>query len=76
MTRKFLPIDQFTMFADNVQGTKIAEFFNAPFGLTRSRGMKVDSKDEWDPEGTWIRVQNKGLPVLYQRDGVYILTVA
>ncbi len=76
MTRKFLPIDQFTMFADNVQGTKIAEFFNAPFGLTRSRGMKVDSKDEWDPERTWIRVQNKGLPVLYQRDGVYILTVA
>ena len=76
MTRKFLPIDQFTMFADNVQGTKIAEFFNAPFGLTRSRGMKVDSKDEWDPEGTWIRVQNKGLPVLYQRDGIYILTVA
>ena len=76
MTRKFLPTDQFTMFADNVQGTKIAEFFNAPFGLTRTRGMKVDSKDEWDPEGTWIRVQNKGLPVLYQRDGVYILTVA
>jgi len=76
MTKKFLPTNKFIMFCDNVQGTKIAEFMEAPFGLTRTRGMKVDSMDEWDPEGTWIRVQNKGLPVLYQRDGVYILTVA
>jgi hypothetical protein len=76
MTKKFLPTDKFVMFSDSVQGTKIAEFFNAPFGLTRTRGMKVDSHPEWDPEGMWIRVQNKGLPVLYQRDGVYILTVA
>jgi hypothetical protein len=76
MTKKFLPLDKIVMFADNVQGTKIAEWMEAPFGLTRTRGMKVDSHPEWDPEGTWIRVQNKGLPVLYQRDGVYILTVA
>lgn len=76
MTKKFLPTNKFIMFCDNVQGTKLAEFLEAPFGLTRTRGMKVDSKNEWDPEGTWIRVQNKGLPVLYQKDGVYILTVA
>jgi len=76
MTKKFLPTNKFIMFCDNVQGTKIAEFMEAPFGLTRTRGMKVDTMDEWDPEGTWIRVQNKGLPILYQRDGVYVLTVA
>jgi hypothetical protein len=76
MTKKFLPLDKIVLFADNVQGTKIAEWMEAPFGLTRTRGMKVDSHPEWDPEGQWIRVQNKGLPVLYQRDGVYILTVA
>jgi len=76
MTKKFLPTNKFVLFADNVQGTRIAEFMEAPFGLTRSRGIKVDSNNEWDPEGMWIRVQNKGLPVLYQKDGVYILTVA
>jgi hypothetical protein len=49
---------------------------NSPFGLDRAYGMKVDQETEWDPEGLWIRTQNKGLPVLYNRDAVYVMTVA
>jgi len=30
---------------------------------------------EWDPEGIWIRVQDKGLPVVYHPDFIFKLTV-
>jgi hypothetical protein len=75
MTKKFIPTDTFTLFADSVQGEMVAEFANAPYGLNRNYGMYVDQKEEWDPEGVYIRVQNKGLPVLYQNDAIYSLTV-
>jgi len=73
--RKFLPKDQFTVFADTIEGQKIAEFAEAPFDLNRQYGMKVDQKTKWDPDGVFIRVQNKGLPVLYFEDAVYSVTV-
>jgi len=47
----------------------------APYGLGRNWGMFVDSDEQWDPDGIFIRVQNKGLPILYHRDAMYILTV-
>lgn len=75
MTTKFLPLKKFIMFCSTVDGRKIAEFLGAPFGLGRHYGMYTDSEDIWDPEGTYIRVQNKGLPVLYNRDAFYVLTV-
>ena len=75
MTRKFLPKTKFCMFASTVEGQKIAKFMQAPFGLQRLYGLQVDSHDEWDPDVTWIRVQNKGLPVLLNRDAIYVLTV-
>lgn len=75
MTKRFLSESKFTMFASTVDGVPIAEHMKAPFGLDRHYGIKVDDKDEWDPEGKWVRVQNKGLPVLYNRDAIYILTV-
>jgi hypothetical protein len=74
--KKFVPTNKFCMFASTVEGENIAEYMNAPFGLDRHYGMKVDQETEWDPEGMWIRTQNKGLPVLYNRDAVYIMTVA
>ena len=64
------------MDGDAVDGQKIAEFFSAPYGLNRTYGMEVDTHEEWDPDGMWVRVQNKGLPVLYNRDALYVLTVA
>ena len=75
MLKKYVPTNLFAMFASTVDGQKIAEFANAPYGLDRRYGMKVDSWPEKDPEGVYIRVQNKGLPVLYQSDAIYVLTV-
>jgi hypothetical protein len=75
MTKKFLGTNLFSMFASKVEGVPIAEYFSAPFGLGRNYGMYVDEHEEWDPDGMWIRVQNKGLPVLKNRDAVYVLTV-
>lgn len=75
MTKKFLDKTKFCMFASTIEGQKIAKFIQAPFGLNRLRGMQVDTYENWDPDGVWIRVQNKGLPVLLNRDAIYVLTV-
>ncbi len=73
--KNYIPTGKFVMMATSVEGQPIAEFMRAPFALNRHYGMKIDSNDVWDPEGTYIRVQDKGLPVLYQRDAIYILDV-
>jgi hypothetical protein len=75
MQKKFMGTSAFVMMASSVEGNKVAEYFGAPFGLNRTWGMQVDTHEEWDPDVMWVRVQNKGLPVLYNRDAVYILTV-
>jgi hypothetical protein len=71
----FIPDDKFVMFASRVEGQMIAEYKQAPFGLSRHYGQLVDRHDKWDPEVTYIRVQDKGLPILYQRDAMYVITV-
>jgi len=76
MRKKFVPDTKFIMFTDTMEGEKIAEFMNAPFGNDRHWGMFTDTKEEWDPEGIWVRTQNKGLPVMYHPDAVYTMTVA
>ena len=75
MAKYFIPDDKFVMIAPSVEGNPIAEYKQAPFGLGRHFGQYTDKKDKWDPEVTWIRVQDKGIPVLYQRDALYILDV-
>ena len=75
MSRKFIPSDKFCMFSSEVEGQKIAEFANAPFGLDRHYGMKLDRWEKKDPDGIFIRAENKGLPVLYFEDAVFIYTV-
>lgn len=75
MRKKFIPDNVFFMFADNAEGEKIAEFMEAPHGLGRNWGMFADTKDQWDPEGVYLRVADKGLPVLYHPDTSYRLTV-
>lgn len=75
MTKKFLDTDKFLMFSSTVEGNRIAEYMAAPYGLGRTWGMKVDSNEQWDPDGIFIRVQNKGLPVLYHRDALFVYTV-
>jgi hypothetical protein len=75
MARYFIPNDKFLMMAPTVDGQPIAEYKQAPFGLDRHYGQKTDRHEEWDPEGLWIRVQDKGIPVLYNRDAIYVLDV-
>jgi hypothetical protein len=75
MKKYFLPDDKFCLFASGVDGQPICEYKTAPYGLGRHYGLYTDRKEDWDPEGVWIRVQDKGIPVLYHRDAVYILTV-
>lgn len=75
MTKKFIPTDKVVMFADSVDGEPIAEYMAAPHLLSRKWGQQVDRKENWDPDGVFVRVSDKGLPVLYHEDAVYQLTV-
>lgn len=76
MRRPYVSDTDFLMFAYTVDGKPIAEYKKAPYGYpNRTYGAYSDSKEQWDPDGVFVRVQDKGLPVLYQRDGMYQLTV-
>lgn len=75
VNKNYIPTDKFTMFCSTVEDEKIAEFANAPFDLDRHYGLKVDTHEEWDPDGIAVRVQNKGIPVLYQEDSIWSYTV-
>lgn len=75
MRKKFVADNMVSMFTDEFEGEKIAEFMEAPFGLGRNWGLYVDRKDEWDPDGVWVRVQDKGLPVLYNPKTIVTLKV-
>jgi hypothetical protein len=72
-TKKFVSDTDVLFYTPRVEGAPILEFMNVPFGLDRRYGLKVDRMEEWDPEGLWIRVQNKGLPIIYNRDATYLL---
>jgi hypothetical protein len=74
-TKKFLPTNYFSMFASQLEGQRIAEFATVPFGVERQWDVKVDSWDRKDPDGLFIRVENRGLPVLYNEDCIYNLIV-
>jgi len=76
MTKKFIPTDKFIMWADNVDGEPIAEFMKAPHELARKWGQQLDRWEVKDPDGMFLRVEDKGLPVLYHEDAIYQLTVA
>lgn len=76
MKKKYIPDNAFLMYATNYDGIPIAEFMEAPYGMQRQWGKFVDKKDEWDPDGVWIRVQDKGLPVLYHPDCIFTYFVA
>jgi len=78
MTRKFLPDNQFLMFASQLEGQKIAEMAYVPYAITgsgRNWGKQTNSWPVWDPAGVFIMVENRGLPILYNEDCIYNLTV-
>lgn len=69
--KEFIPRNRFCMFASTVDGIPIAEHAMAPFGNERTWGMEVDRWFKKDPDGVFIRVRNKGLPVLYHEDAIF-----
>lgn len=76
MKKKFIADDKFFMFSTvGSDGQKTAEFMEAPYGVDRRWGKYADRKMEWDPEGLWMRIQDKGLPVLYNPDTTYTIDV-
>jgi hypothetical protein len=76
MRKKFIGDDKFLMLSTTSGDNQpIAEFMEAPYGTSRRWGRYADTKDEWDPEGLWLRVQDKGLPVLYHPDTIIQMTV-
>jgi hypothetical protein len=75
MVQFYVPDDYVIFIARNVDDGPIAEYMMAPYGNERVWGMKIDSWPEIEPDGYFVRVQDKGLPVLYHRDAVYILKV-
>lgn len=76
MIKSFAPSDKFLMLAASVENQPIAEYKKAPFGIGRHYGNYTDDWENKDPEGVYIRSQDKGLPILFQRDAMYILDVA
>jgi len=75
MTKKFIPTTKFVLWADSVDGAPIAEVMKAPHELARKWGQQVDRWERKDPDGLFVRVEDKGLPVLYHEDAVYQLTI-
>lgn len=75
MRKKFIADNEFIMFASKAAGEPIAEFMEAPYGMDRRYGFYADTEPEWDPEGVWLRVQDKGLPVLYHPDTIFKMYV-
>jgi hypothetical protein len=74
--KKTIADNEFMMFSSrNADGEMIAEDMLAPFGLERSYGVYVDQKEEWDPDGIVLRIQNKSLPVVYHPDCILKATV-
>lgn len=78
MTKKFLPTNQFLMFCSNLEGQKIAELAYVPYAISgqeRQWGKQVDKWPVRDPAGVYVMCENRGLPVLYNEDCIYNLTV-
>lgn len=73
--KRFVDKYKFMMYSPVAEGQKIGEFMEAPYGLDRRWGKYIDTKEEWDPDGIWLRVQDKGLPVLYNPETIVTLTV-
>lgn len=76
MKRKFVADNKVMMLSTTAEGVPISEYMQAPFSLPAGYGRKADSQAQWEPEGVDIRVQDKGLPVLYYPEAIYTMTVA
>jgi hypothetical protein len=65
MRRKFIEDDMFHMGASSKDGVSVSELALSPYGLAGSYGKKTDRKTEWDPDGIFVRIQDKSLPIIF-----------
>lgn len=75
MVQFYIPDDYVVFLARSVDDGPVCEYMAAPYGNERIWGLNVDSWPTREPDGVYVRIQDKGLPVLYHRDAVYILKV-
>lgn len=75
MQRKYMDDDTVSFSNPSFNGVPANEFLQAPFGIPAHFGMFTDREEEWDPDGVYLRVQDKGLPVLYNPQATYTLHV-
>ena len=75
MRRKYVEDDVFHMGSWTKDGASIAEIAEAPYGLKGKYGKFIDRKEEWDPDGLFVRVQDKAFPLLYHPDMVMTIKV-
>lgn len=75
MRKKYIDDNKFVLMADSFQGIR-SEFYYAPFGLDGQYDMYTDTWEDTDPDGVYLRVQNKGMPIIYNPQTVFTLTVA
>lgn len=76
MRKKYLLDGEVCALPSSFDGNSIGNYYLAPFGLPTPRyGMYVDSDMVWDPDGLYMRVQNKGLPVVRSPQAVFTLVV-
>lgn len=61
--------------ARSAEGELIGEYAHAPYDLNGRYGRSLDQKEDWDPAGVWLRIQNKCLPINRHPEATYILTV-
>lgn len=75
MRKKFIPDNTVVLMAPTFEGSGPA-FYQAPFGIPAHFGQYTDTWAEVDPDGVYLRVQDKGLPIVYNPQTVYTIKVA
>jgi len=75
MRRKYVDDNVFHLGSWTKDGAPVAEVAEAPYGLKGSYGKFIDRKEEWDPDGIFVRAQDKAFPLLYHPDTMMKLTV-
>lgn len=76
MKKKYIPDNLVVMMCSTVDGMPIGNFALSPHGMGGDYGMQFHDWMDDDPEGMNIRVQNKGLPMIYHPESIYTIQVA
>lgn len=75
MRRKYVSDDVFHFGSWTKDGQTVCELAESPFGLKGKYGKFIDRHEEWDPDGIWVRAQDKAFPIIYHPELIMTLTV-